>query len=58
MHIGKHPSRCFHSEIHSAVSAHGDSQLERDIAVDKTETMDFGESKDVHRFPSVQDGNR
>ena len=32
-----HPSLCFHSKIHSAISAQGDSQLERDIAVDRTE---------------------
>ena len=36
-HIGKHPSRCFHSKIYSAISADGDSHLERDTAVDKTE---------------------
>ena len=35
--LGKHLSRCFHSEIHSAMSAHGNSQLEIDIAIDKTE---------------------
>ena len=35
-HIGKQPSRCFYSEIHSATSAHGDSQLERDISINKT----------------------
>ena len=34
--IGKHPSGCFHSEIHSAISAHGDSQLDKDIAVERT----------------------
>ena len=37
-HIGKHPSRCFHSKILSAISAHGDYELERDIAVNRTET--------------------
>ena len=35
-HIGKHPFRCFHSEIHSAESEHEDFQLERVIAIDRT----------------------
>ena len=29
--------RCFHSGNHSTTRAHGDSQLERDVAVDRTE---------------------
>ena len=36
-HIGKDQSRCFHSEVHSAIGAHRESHLERDIAVDRTE---------------------
>ena len=35
--IEKHPFRCFHSEIQSTISEHEDSQLERDIATDKTQ---------------------
>ena len=34
--MGKYPLRCFHSELHSAVSEHDDSQSERDVAIDKT----------------------
>ena len=41
-HIGKHPFQCFHSEIYSAIRVHGDTQIERNIAVDKTKPNGFG----------------
>ena len=47
-HIGKRPLRCFQSEIHSAISEHGDSQLERDIAVDKTKAEWICEKVEIY----------
>ena len=49
-HIEKHPSQCFHSEIHSAISVHGYSQLERTIAIDNTKENGFWGKKKFTLF--------
>ena len=55
-----HPSLQFHSKIHSAEGQRENSQLERSderLAVDKTGVEWMWEIDDLHRFPSVRDGN-
>ena len=49
-HIGKHLSRCFHSEFHSDISTHWDSQLVRDIAKDKLEPEGIWEKVNIYIF--------
>ena len=59
-HIVLHPFRYFHSEIHAAISVHGDSQLERDVAVDGTETECIWEKVETYTVfhPSNMENGR
>ena len=59
-HIVSHPFRCFHSEIHAAITVHGDSQLERDVAVHRTETECIWEKVELYTglHPSNMDNSR
>ena len=49
-HIGKHPYRCFHSKINSAVSGRKNSQKER------SNNRLAGKINNIYLFPSVREG--